>query len=208
MPLPLGESRRRSSTRRSTAQAGRPATPFWQPAGLRCFLADRQSAVAALTRIFIEEIERLLCNASKSSQTGTTGDSRLSRRRTIGWRALGTSGTQAIGITFTSGTGIPGGQPAMPTTGWVDHFGQKPCTEDLVQPPQLERFAPPLVASDHRAGRFAPLRPARSLSFLAIRLTACEPGPAAALLGQPSGWPVAARRNSRASARQASGRIG
>ena len=34
------------------------------PKRLRCFLADRPSAVAALTRIFIEEIERLLCTAA------------------------------------------------------------------------------------------------------------------------------------------------
>ena len=34
------------------------------PKRLRCFLADRQSAVAALTRIFIEEIERSLCAAA------------------------------------------------------------------------------------------------------------------------------------------------
>ena len=35
-------------------------------------------------------------------------------------KALGTSGTQAIGITFTSGTGMPAGQPARFVTGWVD----------------------------------------------------------------------------------------
>jgi hypothetical protein len=40
------------------------------PKRLRCFLADRQSAVAALTRIFIEEIERLLYNAAGSSRDG------------------------------------------------------------------------------------------------------------------------------------------
>jgi hypothetical protein len=34
------------------------------PKRLRCFLADRPNAVAALTRIFIEEIERLLCAAA------------------------------------------------------------------------------------------------------------------------------------------------
>ena len=34
------------------------------PKRLRCFLADRPSTVAALTRIFIEEIERLLCTAA------------------------------------------------------------------------------------------------------------------------------------------------
>jgi hypothetical protein len=40
------------------------------PKRLRCFLADRQSAVAALTRIFVEEIERLLCNAAGSTRDG------------------------------------------------------------------------------------------------------------------------------------------
>jgi hypothetical protein len=40
------------------------------PKRLRCFLADRPSAVAALTRIFVEEIERLLCNASGSTRDG------------------------------------------------------------------------------------------------------------------------------------------
>jgi hypothetical protein len=40
------------------------------PKRLRCFLADRQSAVAALTRIFIDEIERLLCTAAASTRDG------------------------------------------------------------------------------------------------------------------------------------------
>ena len=40
------------------------------PKRLRCFLADRPSAVAALTRIFIEEIERLLCTAVGSTRDG------------------------------------------------------------------------------------------------------------------------------------------
>jgi hypothetical protein len=40
------------------------------PKRLRCFLADRQSAVAALTRIFIEELERLLCTAAGSTRDG------------------------------------------------------------------------------------------------------------------------------------------
>jgi len=40
------------------------------PKRLRCFLADRPSAVAALTRIFIEEIERLLCTAAGSTRDG------------------------------------------------------------------------------------------------------------------------------------------
>ncbi|MEX0671422.1 MAG: transposase [Pirellulales bacterium] len=40
------------------------------PKRLRCFLADRPSAVAALTRIFIEEIERLLCTAAASTRDG------------------------------------------------------------------------------------------------------------------------------------------
>ena len=40
------------------------------PKRLRCFLADRPNAVAALTRIFIEEIERLLCTAAGSTRDG------------------------------------------------------------------------------------------------------------------------------------------
>jgi hypothetical protein len=40
------------------------------PKRLRCFLADRPNAVAALTRIFIEEIERLLCTAAGSTREG------------------------------------------------------------------------------------------------------------------------------------------
>jgi hypothetical protein len=40
------------------------------PKRLRCFLADRPNAVAALTRIFVEEIERLLCNAAGSTRDG------------------------------------------------------------------------------------------------------------------------------------------
>jgi hypothetical protein len=40
------------------------------PKRLRCFLADRPGAVAALTRIFIEEIERLLCTAAGSTRAG------------------------------------------------------------------------------------------------------------------------------------------
>jgi hypothetical protein len=40
------------------------------PKRVRCFLADRPNAVAALTRIFIEEIERLLCNAAGSTRDG------------------------------------------------------------------------------------------------------------------------------------------
>ena len=40
------------------------------PKRLRCFLADRPNAVAALTRIFVEEIERLLCTAAGSTRDG------------------------------------------------------------------------------------------------------------------------------------------
>jgi len=40
------------------------------PKRLRCLLADRQSAVAALTRIFVEEIEWLLCTAAGSTRDG------------------------------------------------------------------------------------------------------------------------------------------
>jgi hypothetical protein len=40
------------------------------PKRLRCFLADRPNAVAALTRIFIEEIERLLCTAAGLTRDG------------------------------------------------------------------------------------------------------------------------------------------
>jgi hypothetical protein len=40
------------------------------PKRLRCFLADRPSAVADLTRIFIEEIERLLCTAAGPTRAG------------------------------------------------------------------------------------------------------------------------------------------
>ncbi|NDA27146.1 MAG: hypothetical protein EBZ05_10025, partial [Verrucomicrobia bacterium] len=40
------------------------------PKRLRCFLADRPNAVAALTRIFIEEIERLLCTAAGPTRAG------------------------------------------------------------------------------------------------------------------------------------------
>ena len=41
------------------------------PKRLCCFLADRQSAVAALTRIFIEEIERSLCAAAGLTSAAT-----------------------------------------------------------------------------------------------------------------------------------------
>jgi len=40
------------------------------PKRFRCFLADCPSAVAALTRIFIEEIERLLCTAADPTRAG------------------------------------------------------------------------------------------------------------------------------------------
>ena len=40
------------------------------PKRLRCFLAHRPSAVAALTRIFIKEIERLLCSAAGLPRDG------------------------------------------------------------------------------------------------------------------------------------------
>jgi len=40
------------------------------PKRLRCFLADRPNAIAALTRIFVEEIERLLCIAAGSTREG------------------------------------------------------------------------------------------------------------------------------------------
>ena len=41
------------------------------PKRLRCFLADRQSAVAALTRIFISRVERLLCAAAGLTSAAT-----------------------------------------------------------------------------------------------------------------------------------------
>jgi hypothetical protein len=40
---------------------------------LRGFLADRPQAVAALTRIFLSEIERLLCEAAGGSTRATPG---------------------------------------------------------------------------------------------------------------------------------------
>jgi len=40
------------------------------PKRLRCFLADRPSAVAALTRIFISRVERLLRTAAGSTRAG------------------------------------------------------------------------------------------------------------------------------------------
>ena len=40
------------------------------PKRLRCFLADRHNAVAALTRILTEEIERLLCTAVGLTRAG------------------------------------------------------------------------------------------------------------------------------------------
>jgi len=40
------------------------------PKRLRCFLADLPNAVAALTSIFVEETERLLCTASGSTRDG------------------------------------------------------------------------------------------------------------------------------------------
>jgi hypothetical protein len=40
------------------------------PKRLRCFLSDGPSAVAALTRIFNKEIERLLCTAAGSTRDG------------------------------------------------------------------------------------------------------------------------------------------
>jgi hypothetical protein len=40
------------------------------PKRLRCFLADRPNAVAALTRIFISRVERLLCTAAGPTRAG------------------------------------------------------------------------------------------------------------------------------------------
>jgi hypothetical protein len=40
------------------------------PKRLRYFLADRPNAVAALTKIFVKEIERLLCTAAGSTRAG------------------------------------------------------------------------------------------------------------------------------------------
>jgi hypothetical protein len=42
------------------------------PKRLRCFLADRPRAVAALTRIFLDEIERLLCAAAGVPEAANT----------------------------------------------------------------------------------------------------------------------------------------
>lgn len=42
------------------------------PKRLRCFLADRPETVAALTKIFLDEIERLLCAAAGSASDAAT----------------------------------------------------------------------------------------------------------------------------------------
>ena len=56
------------------------------PKRLRCYLADRPNAVAALTRIFIEEIERLLCTAAGPTRDGrrpSAARPRLVRQTTL-----------------------------------------------------------------------------------------------------------------------------
>ena len=53
------------------------------PKRLRCLLADRQSAVAALTRIFVEEIEWLLCTAAGSTRDGDRPSAARPRLGTI-----------------------------------------------------------------------------------------------------------------------------
>ena len=61
-----------------------PPVPVWQwvisvPKRLRCFLADRQSAVAALTRIFVSNVERLICTAAGSTRDGDRPSAARSR---------------------------------------------------------------------------------------------------------------------------------
>ena len=62
---------------------------------------------------------------SKSSQIGTTGESFRIRARATGLSALGTSVSEATGITRTSGSAIPAGQFAILRTGCFDHASEE-----------------------------------------------------------------------------------
>jgi hypothetical protein len=59
------------------------------PKRLRGFLADRPRAVAALTKIFLDEIERQLCAAAGVTSDAATPASARPRpgRGSIGWLA-------------------------------------------------------------------------------------------------------------------------
>jgi len=72
---PSSDGRRMAQTAAHLVDRVIPPVPVRQwvisvPKRLRCFLADRHNAIAALTRIFVEEIERLLCTAAGSTREG------------------------------------------------------------------------------------------------------------------------------------------
>jgi hypothetical protein len=78
------------------------------PKRLRCFLADRPNAVAALTRIFIEEIERLLCTAAGRRPHTSPGREPVSL-----WNRIMSATTSArygsVASTISSSIGFTGG---------------------------------------------------------------------------------------------------
>ena len=86
------------------------------PKKLRCFLADRQSAVAALTRIFISRVERLLC-AAAGLTSAATARPRLGAVSFV--HRFGSALNQHVHLhaCVTDGVFVPTGD-ARPTTSW------------------------------------------------------------------------------------------
>ncbi len=115
---------------RISSTASFPPVPVRQwvisvPKRLRCFLADRQSAVAALTRIFIEEIERLLYNAAGSTRDGHRPSAARPRLGAVSFlHRFGSSLNHHVhlhacvtdGVFVPTGDGPPAFLPARPIT--------------------------------------------------------------------------------------------
>ena len=88
------------------------------PKRLRCFLADRPSAVAALTRIFISRVERLLCTAAGSTRDGHRSSATRPRLGAVSFlRRFGSALNHHVHLhaCATDGVFVPtrGGPPAL-----------------------------------------------------------------------------------------------
>ena len=114
------------------------------PKRLRCFLADRPNAVAALTRIFIEEFERLLRTAAGLPRDGHRPSAARPRLGAVSFlHRFGSAVNHHVHlhVCATDGVFVPTGDGRPGASGVVE---LSPCDfldrlADLVPPPRKHR---------------------------------------------------------------------
>jgi len=182
------------------------------PKRLRCFLADRPSAVAALTRIFIEEIQRLLCTAAGPTRAGDRPSVARPRLGAVFFlHRFGSAINHHVhlhacatdGVFVPTGDGPPAFLPAVrrrcrrlePAAGSTDYPGRSGHAH-REGAPACRALVPHAAAHRRRCGqRHAPLgeqrvfsrrqRPDHALSSPAACLSSASRAPAAILRPPP-----------------------